>query len=125
MSGTTDFKASGAGENNDATAEAPGLQPGQGMTIDVNDDLSPYIQFNDSGKVYHISLQASPGFYDYVVQVDAEGPHGVFSGGGHLAFTDASGDTYRLYIYSSRRETHTVRYDSDEPGIVKVAWSDT
>ena len=122
MSGTADFICPDPGQNSDAKAEGAGLQPGQSMTIEGNLDLSPYMQFNDSGKVYHVSLQASPGFYDYVVQVDAEGPHGAFSGGGHLAFTDRTGDTYHLYIYSSRRETHTVRYNSDDPAIVKVEW---
>lgn len=124
MSGSTNFKASGAGENQEAEAPPPGLQPGQSMEIDGNIDLSPYMKFNGGGQVYHISLQQSPGIYDYVVLVDAEGPHGAFSGGGHLAFTDLTGDTYHLYIYSSRRQTHTVRYNSDDPGIVKVAWHD-
>jgi hypothetical protein len=124
MSGSTDFTPSGAGQNQEAKADPPGLQPGQQMTISGNNELDSYIHFNDRGKVYHISLQASPGLYDYVIQVDAEGPHGVFSGGGHLEFTDETNDTYHLYIYSSRRETHTVRYNSDKPGIVKVKWHD-
>lgn len=121
--GTCAFNCAKAGENSEATAASLPLQPRQDVTIDGNLDLSPYVQFNDGGKVYHITLQSSPGIYDYVLQVDAEGPSGMFSGGGHLKFTDETGDVYKLYIYSSHRSVHTVRYNSSKPGIVKIEWS--
>ncbi len=121
--GKTEFNCQKAGENSEATTASPGMQPRQDATINGNTDLSPYIQFNDDGKVYHITLQNSPGAYDYVIQVDAEGPHGAFSGSGHLEFTDETGDVYTLGIFSSHRSVHTVRYNSDKPGIVKIKWN--
>lgn len=92
------------------------------LVIDGQEDLSNIIVFNDGGCVYGITLTGSPGYYDYVVNVDAQGPSGAFSGSGHLHFTDESGDTYALSIYSSTRSTHTVRFNSNMPNIVKVEW---
>ena len=92
------------------------------LRIDGHEDLSSTIVFNDGGCVYGIRLMGNPGFYDYTVEVDAKGPSGAFSGSGHLYFTDESGDTYALSIYSSTRSTHTVRYNSDKPNIVKIEW---
>ena len=116
------FTCDNPGENSEAVADAPGLAPRQDMLINGNIDLEGFIHFNDGGRVFHITLQSSPGIYDYVLQVDAQGPKGPFSGGGHLAFTDESGDTYSLYIYSSTRSVHTVRYNSKQPNIMKVEW---
>ena len=59
----------------------------------------------------------------YTIEVDAQGPSGFGSGGFHTRYTDASGDVYYLYIYSSSRETHTLRYNSNNPDIVLVEWS--
>lgn len=92
------------------------------LVIEGQEDLSSIIAFNDGGCVYGITLTGSPGYYDYVVNVDAQGPSGAFSGSGHLYFTDESGDTYALSIYSSTRSTHTVRYNSNKPNIVKIEW---
>ena len=63
-------------------------------------------------------------FHDYVVNVDAQGPSGFGSGSIYLAFTDQSGDTYYLSIYSSTRSVHTVRYNSEKPSITNIYWSD-
>lgn len=92
------------------------------LIIDGQENLSKTVTFNDEGCVYGMTLTGSPGYYDYVVNVDAQGPKGAFSGSGHLRFTDKSGDSYELSIYSSTRSTHTVRYNSDDPEIVKVEW---
>ncbi len=110
------------GENSSATAN-PGLQPFEMVSLNGNVDLSTCMQFNDKGKVYGITLTGSPGIYDYVLNVDAEGPHGMFSGAGHLKFTDETGDVYNLSIYSSTRSVHTVRYNSEKPAIVKIEWN--
>ncbi len=92
------------------------------LIIDGQENLSHIVTFNDGGCVYGMTLTGSPGYYDYVVNVDAQGPKGAFSGSGHLRFTDKSGDSYELSIYSSTRSTHTVRYNSNDPEIVKVEW---
>ncbi len=93
------------------------------LIVDGQEDLSHIITFNDGGCVYGMTLTGSPGLYDFVVNVDAQGPKGAFSGSGHLRFQDESGDVYELSIYSSTRSTHTVRYNSEKPNIVKVEWS--
>jgi hypothetical protein len=105
-----------------ATSER-GLQVNEQVKLNGNTDLHTCIRANDDGCVYSITLNGSPGSYDYVVNVDAQGPHGVSSGSMYLAFTDESGDTYHLGIYSSHRSVHTVRYDSEKPAIKKIFWS--
>ncbi|MDO3409462.1 hypothetical protein QWJ34_06780 [Saccharibacillus sp. CPCC 101409] len=120
----SDFTAEKIGENSSAERQ-------DGMTVNsevsINGSLNLYdiIKFNDNGCVYGITLTGSPGYYNYVLNVDAQGPSGAFSGSGYLAFTDKTGDTYKLSIYSSTRSVHTVRYDSQQPEIVKIEWSDT
>lgn len=114
------------GENQFATPEYENssLKPNNILVINGKEDLSSVVKFNDDGCVYGITLSGSPGVYDYVLNVDAKGPEGAFSGGGHLKFTDEEGDEYKLYIYSSYRSVHTVRYNSSKPNIVKVEWND-
>lgn len=120
----SDFTAQKIGENSSAERR-------DGMTVNsevsINGSLNLYdiIKFNDNGCVYGITLTGSPGIYDYVLNVDAQGPSGFGSGSGYLAFTDKTGDTYKLSIYSSTRSVHTVRYNSQQPEIVKIQWSDT
>ncbi|SDS02107.1 hypothetical protein SAMN04489860_0613 [Paraoerskovia marina] len=123
MSGIADFEGS-CGENSSATAGHP-LQLNQEVRLNGNTDLSSCITGNDSACVHGITLTGSPGFYDHVLNVDAEGPHAVFGGSLYLAFTDETGDRYRLMIYSSKRSVHTVRFDSEKPGIKKIEWSNT
>ncbi|AWT36399.1 hypothetical protein GCM10008956_14970 [Deinococcus arenae] len=107
-----------------AVTSARGMQPNEAAAIDGNTDLSTCMVANGGAKVYGITLTGSPGIYDYVVNVDAQGPSGFGSGSMYLAFTDQSGDTYYLSIYSSSRSVHTVRYNSQQPAIVKMWWSD-
>lgn len=94
--------------------------------VSINGSLNLYdiIKFNDKGCVYGITLTGSPGIYDHVLNVDAQGTSGFGSGSGYLAFTDKSGDTYKLSIYSSTRSVHTVRYNSQQQEIVKIEWND-
>jgi hypothetical protein len=116
-----DFKRK-PGQNSEATS-ATGLQVNETVTVNGNKDLSTSIQANDGGCVYGITLTGSPGLFDYVLNVDAKGPSGIGSGNMYLNFIDQSGDTYRLMIYSSTRSTHTVRYKSNQPAIMKIRWS--
>ncbi|MBZ9714611.1 hypothetical protein [Deinococcus multiflagellatus] len=113
-----------AKDNPNVVQSDRGMQPNERAAINGNTDLSTCMRANDNGQVYGITLTGSPGIYDYVVNVDAQGPSGAFSGSMYLAFTDASGDTYYLGIYSSTRSVHTVRYNSDKPAIVKMWWCD-
>ncbi|MBE5990511.1 hypothetical protein BXY41_12411 [Lacrimispora xylanisolvens] len=118
----SDFTATKIGENSSAERR-DGMTVNSEVTINGSSNLYDIIRFNDNGCVYGITLTGSPGIYDYVLSVDAQGPDGFFSGSGHLAFTDKSGDTYKLSIYSSTRTVHTVRYNSKQPEIVKIQWN--
>lgn len=100
-----------------------GLQPNEVVKLNGNIDLSTCMTANDGGCVYGITLTGSPGFYDFVVNVDAQGPRGFGSGSMYLHFTDETGDRYALSIYSSSRSVHTVRYNSKKPAIRKIEWS--
>jgi hypothetical protein len=123
----TDFQgACGQGDqrgNPKSATSSKGLQPNETASLNGNTDLSTCMVANDGARVYGITLTGSPGIYDYVVNVDAQGPSGFGSGSMYLAFTDESGDTYHLSIYSSTRSVHTVRYNSKQPAIKKIWWS--
>ena len=99
-----------------------GMQPDQSATVNGNSPQNCVVA-NDSATVYAIELQKIAGFYDYQVRVDAQGPSGL-GGSMYLAFEDQSGDTYYLSIYSSKRQWHEVSYNSSQPAIVKIFWSD-
>ncbi len=118
----SDFTAAKTGENSSAERK-DGMTVNSEVTINGSSNLYDIIKFNNKGCVYGITLTGSPGLYDFVLSVDAQGPEGVLSGAGYLAFTDKSGDTYKLSIYSSTRSVHTVRYNSEKPEIVKIQWS--
>jgi len=106
-----------------SATSSKGLQGNETVSLNTNTDLSTCMRANGGGCVYGITLTGSPGIYDYVINVDAVGPKGFGSGSMYLAFTDQSNDTYYLYIYSSYRSVHTVRYNSKQPAIMKIWWS--
>ncbi len=118
----SDFTAKKTGENSSAERR-DGMTVNSEASINGLSQLHDIIKFNNNGCVYGITLTGSPGVYDYVINVDAQGPKGFGSGSGYLAFTDKSGDTYKLSIYSSTRSVHTVRYNSEKPEIVKIEWN--
>ena len=118
----SDFTAKAIGENSFAERR-DGMTVNSEVSINGSTNLHDQIKFNDKGCVYTITLTGSPGFYDYVLNVDAEGPRGAGSGSGYLAFTDETGDVYKLGIYSSTRSTHTLRYNSSKPKIVRIEWN--
>jgi hypothetical protein len=114
------------GEGGDKPKEAVSeyhLQLNQQVKLNGNADLSSCVVANNGGRVYGITLTGSPGIYDYVVNVDAQGPSGFGSGSMYLAFKDETGDVYYLSIYSSHRSVHTVRYNSEHAAIVAFKWS--
>lgn len=124
MSDVCDFTCLMPGENSVAVS-ARGLEDGS-VSINGSQDLSQYIQFNNGGCVYGISIEpaASMSIYQYCMRVDAQGPSGLTSGSGYLYFIDATGDTYSLGIFDSSRKEHTLHYSSVRPQIIAIVWSD-
>ncbi len=104
-----------------ATSTA-GMQPGQSASVNGAPTQNCVVA-NDGGKVFAIQLITNAGFYSYQVRVEAQGPSGIGSGSMYLAFKDQTGDIYYLSIYSSRKEWHTVSYNSSKPNIVAIYWS--
>jgi len=105
------------------SAASTGMKPFQ--TASVNGSpVSNCVIGNGHSTIYNIWLTQTVGAYTYQICVDGQGPKGAGSGYIHLAFTDESGDTYYLKIYSSDRKQHTVDYNSDAPNIVKIWWCD-
>ncbi|MFF7458082.1 hypothetical protein [Kitasatospora sp. NPDC008115] len=123
--GIAEFKGD-CGEGKDSpklATSSSGLQNGDDVQLNGNTNLSTCVVANDSAKVYGIRLRGASGVYDYQVEVDGEGPHGIGSGSMYTAFKDESGDIYHLELTSSSRKTHTVRYNSDKPAIMEFKWS--
>jgi hypothetical protein len=99
-----------------------GMQPGQTATVNGNSPQNCVVA-NDGAKVFTIQLINNAGFYSYQVRVEAQGPSGIGSGSMYLAFRDKTNDVYYLSIYASRKEWHTVSYNSSSPDIVEIYWS--
>ena len=119
------FSNSDCGKTSGTTTPQGGaLNPGDQVEINGSGDLSTCIVGNSNARVYSIALINQAGFFNYVVNVIAQGPSGPFSGWLHLYFTDETGDRYSLGIWSSTKQQHTVAYNSDRPGIVKIEWGD-
>jgi hypothetical protein len=106
-----------------ATATDGSLLPGEQVAINGSTDLSTCIVGNSGACVYSITLQPNAGVYGYVLNVVAQGPKGWNSGWLNLWFTDQTGDKYKLGIFDSDKKQHTVSYNSNKPGIVKIEWS--
>jgi len=108
--------------NPKSVVSTTGLEPGGAVHINGKTDLSACIVGNDGARVHGITLSRTSGIYNYVVNVDAQGPSGAFSGSMYLAFRDRTGDTYYLSVFRSARVVHTVAYNSNNPAIVKIWW---
>lgn len=104
-------------------ATSTGMQTHQEASVNGS-PVSNCVVGNNGATVYNITLTETTGFYKYQVSVDGQGPKGAGTGYFHLAFTDESGDTYYLKLFSSSREQHTVDYNSSKPNIVKIWWCD-
>ena len=124
MANYTDFICKQPGENS-AAVNSPGMPVGNTVTINGKEDLSEFIKFNDGGCIYSIRLLDNPSvsMYSYELEVDGCGPEGAGSGKGYLYFTDATGDTYKLTLYRSGRHKHVVDYNSRDPKITTITWS--
>ncbi|HEX9984100.1 MAG TPA: hypothetical protein VGF69_12610 [Thermoanaerobaculia bacterium] len=117
MAGTNQpFTANNAGSNNGSLTN--GLLAVGGGEILVQGGLPisaviPSIQsitlVVDSGPVYTATLN-----------VVGACPSGSFDNA--MQFTDQSGDTYSLRVYSSTVQTHTVSYNSSGPNITTITW---
>ena len=71
--------------------------------------------------IYNITLKAAPGvLYDFTIEIDGQCPKGKWDN--NLTFTDRSGDTYSLRIFSESRTVHTVNYHSTDGAINKITW---
>lgn len=109
--------------NSFATSES-GLPVDGKVEINGTTDLYNIIKFYclwGCGWVSSIVLRRSSGIYDYVLEVYGKAdPQGC----GYLRFWDKTGDYYTLSICKCIEDTHTVRYNSDNPVITKIEWSD-
>ena len=114
---------SGPCGNDQSATSTTGLQVNTAVLLNGNIDLSTCMTANDGGCVYGITLTGDPGLYDYQLNIDAQGPSGFGSGSMYLAFTDQTGDTYKIFIFSKKRSTHTLAYNSKQPAIMKIQWS--
>jgi hypothetical protein len=114
---------SGPCGQNSSAASAAGLQVGQAVVLNGAADLSGCMVANDNGAVFGIQLQKVDGVYQYQINVDAQGPKGLFSGSMYLYFTDQSGDRYLLTIFDSARKSHTLAYNSQAPAIMQIEWN--
>jgi hypothetical protein len=119
------FTNNDCGKTSGTTTPVTGaLKPGDQVEINGSIDLSKCIVGNSEARVYSITLQKQSGFFAYVLDVVAQGPSGWASGWLYLYFTDETGDKYSLGIFLSSKQQHTVAYNSDRPGIVKIEWGD-
>ena len=102
-----------------------GMNPGDIAALPGGStDLSTCIAANDDGRVFSVKIVSSPGMYDYRIEIDCQGPKGAGSGNMYLRFIDKTNDYYDIYIYSSTRSWHTISYNSSNPAIVAICWSD-
>lgn len=119
------FTHTDAGKTSGVTTPLGGaLNPGDVVAINDSPDLSTAMVGNAGAFVRKIELVHQAGFYSYVLNVTARGPKGLGSGWMHLYFTDKTGDRYALGIWSSEEKQHTVAFNSSDPGIVKIEWTD-
>lgn len=108
------------GPKSSATSDV-GLQPGGQVRLNGKEDLQDCIVGDNGAYIEWIRLDTGAGVYDYVITVYGRGPSGAFK---HmdLTFTDETGDSYSLSLYSTTVETHTVRYNSHKPAIKLITW---
>jgi hypothetical protein len=92
-----------------------------------NSSLRKHIVGREGAFVNQIALgkktRNSVTFHPYVVAASGRGPKGAFSGSLVLHFTDRTGDTYELMIWSSNPGFgHAVGFSSSDPVITKIRW---
>ncbi|AGJ59495.1 hypothetical protein F750_7071 (plasmid) [Streptomyces sp. PAMC 26508] len=110
------------GENQGATS-ATGLKVNQKVRVNGEADLSSCVVGNNEACVYGIQLsRISHPLYSYSISVDAQGPRNAF-GSFYLAFKDQTGDVYHLRVFDSRRNTHSVMFNSSNAPLTEFKWS--
>lgn len=87
----------------------PVIVNGQVMPEDFIPGITSIALTGDSGPIYTCTIV-----------VDGACPEDKTDN--KLEFTDESGDTYVLRIYSETKKEHTVHYNSSAPNITKITW---
>jgi hypothetical protein len=104
------------------------LKVGELVSVNGNTDLSKIITGSDKAKIDWIKLEKASGIkgklYSHSVKVYGRGPKGILAGNFYLYFTDQSGDTYELKLWSSSPGEHEVSFTSNAPYINKITWKD-
>ncbi|QNE77544.1 hypothetical protein F0344_25730 [Streptomyces finlayi] len=93
------------------------LVPNKGPVI-VNGEVMPQ-DFIPSITSIAVTGDSGPVF-TCTITVEGACPKGKTDN--KLEFTDESGDTYVLRIYSETRAKHTVYYNSSAPNITNITW---
>jgi UDP-2,3-diacylglucosamine pyrophosphatase LpxH len=124
ISGVTTGSFTGKCGENSSAVSAAGLQPTESVVLNGKTDLSSCMIANNNAAVFGIRLDKTSGLYEYQLSVDAQGPKGINSGFMWLYFTDQSGDRYLLSVFDHTRKTHTLKYNSQAPAIMKIEWND-
>ena len=112
----TPFNATGAGtDNGSLTGGVLGVGAGE-IQVTGYSSISDVIPSINS-----ITVVADSGpTYTTTIKVVGACPSGSYDN--LLEFTDQSGDTYTLRIYSDTVKTHTVSYNSSEPNVTGITW---
>jgi hypothetical protein len=117
------FNTADAGQKKGRAVAAHGsLFPGDTVQINGDTDLSGVIAGKSNACIHSIKLVTSGGYYDFKLEVDGQGPKGFRSGTLDLTFVDENNTSYNLMLFDSTRKKHTLRYDSDRPGIKEIHW---
>jgi len=121
-----DFSSNSCGDPyGTAQGSAPLLPEGGWLAINGSTDLSECVIGLKGGSVsqVYVSNRAPlPAQFSYCIWVYGQGPSGFDSGRLDLDFTDQSGSSYSLSLFSSTPAWHFVEYNSDSPGIVQMSW---
>lgn len=117
------FDTADAGRKTGSLVAANGsLFPGDTVRVNGGTDLSRVIVGKSNACIHSISLVTSGGYHDFKLEVDGQGPRGFRSGTLNLTFVDENNTSYNLMLFDSTRKKHTLRYDSDRPGIKEIHW---
>jgi len=121
MSTNTSFAANGLGTNSGSLFNGT-MVVGGGCIIINNVAMNGAPQGSQIPNLAWIQVVSNPpgGIYAYQIQVNGACPEGSYDL--KLVFTDQTGDTYTLRIYSDSTSLHTVDYNSSEPTIAGVTW---
>jgi hypothetical protein len=118
------------GPDSSATSQQ-GLKANEQVELNGSTDLSECIVGNAGARVYSIVMtgKGSPGNeegnYSYVIAVGGQGPKGSGAGGLTLSFTDEAGAIYLMTLGGPTRRMYYLRFNSGQPAIKKIAWSNS